>query len=189
MNRRVATAFIDAVLLMLMVFVLLPHQPDEAAADEARVGDLVVEISWCEDCHTDVDLWVRSPGDAPVGYSRTRGKHFSLLRDDLGLGKDAARGELAATRTLPDGQWVVNVHAYKDTGGNLPVTVEVDIWYRIPGSKVRSPVFSGERELSRVGEEITVARWEMQGGKMLPGSLHMSPVELRTGRASMGGGP
>lgn len=185
MNRRSATVFVDALLIMLMVLVLLPHKPELDIEDDARAGDLVVQIWWTECSRTDVDLWVKSPGDRPVGYSRLRGVHVSLLRDDVGHDEGCERWELASSRTLTDGEWIVNVHLYGDIGEHAPIPVRVSIWYRTTGS-VKRPIWSGSVDLVRIGQELTAARWSMDRGALTPGSLHHSPIALR---AAASGGP
>lgn len=183
MNSRVATVFIDALLIMLLVFVLLPHKPSVAEADDTRAGDLVVEISWPDCQASDVDLWVQSPGDKPVGYSRLRGKHFSLLRDDLGATVSCNRSELAASRELVDGEWVVNVHLYTDRAQAVPFPVNVSIWYRRgaqPGLG-RTSIWSGNVTLQSYGQEVTAVRWKMFNGGLVPGSIHHTQTALRSG--------
>lgn len=179
MNRGAAIAFIDVFALMVMVLFLLPQKPDIAAADESRAGMLVVEARWAAEAHTDVDLWVEAPGDAPVGYSHLRGSYFSLFRDDLGNERSPARYEIAATRTVPDGEYTVNLHLYSDIGQNAPITVDVVCWYRnAEGGKVT--VWTGPATLSSVGSEVTVVRWRMRETVMDPASVHFTPKRIRS---------
>lgn len=183
MKRGLSPAFIDLFALMVVLFLLLPHRPETAAEADAYTGDLVVEISWCDRCHTDVDLWVRSPGDRPVGYSRLRGRHFSLFRDDLGGESVAFRGEIAAARVIPDGEYVVNLHLFSDKDNNAPVDVDVIAWSRENGSSDKIIIWEGTVTLSRVKQELTVVRWKMRDGKVDYGSIHMSPIDLRESNA------
>ena len=91
------TVFRDVILLALTGFVaivllLLPHLNPPAKADNEPTlppGNVIVEIRWPDDLDTDVDLWVKAPGDIPVGYSNKGGVTFNLLRDDLGRHADA----------------------------------------------------------------------------------------------------
>lgn len=189
MKRGLSPAFVDLLMLLVVLFILLPHRPEISVEDAARVGDMVVEISWPDGQRSDVDLWVRSPGDRPVGYSRLRGKDCSLLRDDLGNRDTPEREEILGCRSLPDGEWVVNLHLYTDIAGTAPFPVRVYIWYRPGGTSGRLPIYHDDVTLERTGQELTVARWTMQDGKFLPGSLHYSPVALRAPGQRIGGGP
>lgn len=183
MNRRVATVLVDALFLLLLVLVVLPHEPD--AEEETAVdlfAPLLVGARWPDGAYTDVDLWVRGPGDHPVGYSRHRGTYASLLRDDLGeMREDPAwRYELAAFSRFPDGEYVVNVHAYNDVGGRLPLDVRVDLWSRTPEEGYRH-IWSGSARLTHLGQEVTVVRFRVSGGEPVPGSFNDVHTPLRIG--------
>ncbi len=86
------TVFRDVLMLALvgfvaMVIMLLPHlSKSQQESDEHRApGSVVVEIHWPNHLSVDVDLWVRAPGDVPVGFFNQGSQFFNLLRDDLGL--------------------------------------------------------------------------------------------------------
>lgn len=174
-------SFVDLFALMLAILFLLPTKPDIAEADNARAGMLVVEAHWPDYSKTDIDLWVKAPGDNPVGYSRLRGNYFSLFRDDLGI-EDGARWrfEIAAARVIPDGEYAANLHAYRDMGGRLPFLVDVVVWYRAGTSNSKTVVWQGAVPVARPGQEITALRWSMRDGRYVPGSIHYSPIDLRS---------
>src|SRR5688572_5701866 len=75
----------------------------------------------------DVDLWVQAPGDVPVGYSNKSGRIFNLLRDDLGRAQDITdyNYEVAYTRRMPGGEYVVNLHMYRGRSVSYPVGVKI----------------------------------------------------------------
>jgi len=173
-----SVAFVDTLFIILAVLMLLPMKPDMARDDEARAGMVVVEAHWQDAARTDVDLWVQSPADRPVGYSRLRGNYFSLFRDDLGSDTTPWRYEIAATRAIPDGEYIVTLHAYTDAGINLPMNVDVVVWYRnADGAKIH--IWRGLVPLTYVTQEATAVRWSMQGGAFVAGSIHHSPAQLR----------
>lgn len=178
MNRRVSTVMVDVLLLMLLVFVLLPHRPEEAKED-ARVGQLAVEIRWADGLDTDVDLWVRAPGEQPVGYSRTRGSYFSLLRDDIGNDRAPWRHEITASRDVPDGEYQANVHLFSDRGGHAPLTVDLVVWYKHGDPPSTYVIWRGSVELLAKGQELTVVRWRMREGRFVAGSIHFTQEPLR----------
>jgi hypothetical protein len=177
-NRRVSTVMVDVLLLMLLVFVLLPHKPEDAK-ENAQVGQLAVEIRWADGLRTDVDLWVRAPGDRPVGYSRTRGRFLSLLRDDIGNDRAPWRHEIIAGREVPDGEYQANLHLYSDAGGHVPLRVDIVVWYKHGNPASTYVVWSGSVDLKAVGHELTVVRWRMDDGRFVPGSIHYTQEPLR----------
>ncbi|MFD0386762.1 hypothetical protein ACFQ4K_01335 [Tistrella bauzanensis] len=91
------TVFRDVITLALLGFIavvilMLPHLNPPRKLDAAEInapGNVIVEALWAADLDTDVDLWVKAPGDVPVGYSNKGGVIFNLLRDDLGRYGDA----------------------------------------------------------------------------------------------------
>src|SRR6266511_3057031 len=90
MDEETLTVWLDTALLMLGGFVLMtmlmmtvmnpPAQSSEADGTQAP-GNVIVEIQWPDKFDADVDLWVKAPGDVPVGYSNKSGRVFNLLRD------------------------------------------------------------------------------------------------------------
>lgn len=180
---RPSVAFIDALALMLLILVLLPTRPDIAASDESRTGTMVAEAHWPDGSHADVDLWVQSPDDKPVGYSRLRGNYFSLFRDDLGTDYTSQwRYEITAARgTIRDGEYVFNLHLFSDGAAEAPIPVDVVVWYKTPRDG-RLVLWRGVVMLRFTGEEVTAVRFRMQNEALLPGSLHHTLAHLRAER-------
>lgn len=137
-------------------------------------GNLVASIAWPAGS-IDVDLWVKSPGDEAVGYSRKSGKVWSLLRDDLGTSNDLSgmNFESAFTRGLPDGEYIVNVRCY-GCAGKTPVPVSVEV--RLATGEL---VWSGTVVLVSDKQEKTALRFVMRGGKVVPGSASHVFREIR----------
>lgn len=182
MNRRVATVFIDALLLFLLVLVILPHEPAPRATPTVDLfAELIVGARWPDGTKADVDLWVRAPGGHPIGYSRTRGEASSLTWDDVGvIDEPPWRYEAAIVREARDGEYVVNLHLYLNKGAELPIPVEVVAWRKLPNEV--SEIWSGRAELLHQGQEITVVRFELRDGRLLPGSAHDAHLALRPAR-------
>ena len=183
------TVFRDVIMLALLgfaaiVMLLLPHlnPPVEAAAAAPPPGNVVVEVRWPDDLDTDVDLWVEAPGDVPVGYSNKGGQIFNLLRDDLGHGQDASRWnyEVAYSRGTPAGEYTVNLHLYRNNAGRLPIPVVVVVSVKHDPDTSMQPIATENVELARVGQELTVIRFTLDGmGKLVPGSIHHLQRGLR----------
>ena len=87
------TIFRDVMLLALSGFVapvamMIPFISPPAEAEQetstTEPGTVIVEIHWPPELDTDVDLWVKAPGDRPAGHSYKGGAWVDLPRDDLG---------------------------------------------------------------------------------------------------------
>lgn len=184
------TVFRDVILLALSGFVavvllLLPHlHPPLEAKESPPPGNVVIELHWPADIDADVDLWVEAPGDQPVGYSNKGGRLFNLLRDDLGRFLDITKinYEVAYSRGIVPGEYIVNVHLYRNgiEDQTLPVTIvasvkknSTDRLRRIATTKV---------DLTYSGEETTAIRFSMnKEGRLVTGSVNSLFKPLRSG--------
>jgi hypothetical protein len=186
------TVFRDVITLALAGFVscvllLLPHINPQAKAEavgEEPPGNVIVEIRWPDAMTCDVDLWVQAPGDVPVGYSNKSGAFFNLLRDDLGDVMDATNlnYEIAYSRGLAAGEYVANVHLYRNDAGVLPVPVTMVVSVKSPEGTSSRQILTTKAELAREGEELTVLRFNLDAeGGLVPGSVHSLYKALRAG--------
>lgn len=179
-----AIIFRDLLLSMLLgmvaLVVLANFEPTVDNKDLVNPpGNLIVSITW-EAGPTDVDLWLMAPGeDKPVGYSNKDGKVWNLLRDDTGVqGHDIGINyENAFSRGLPEGEYIVNLHAYRVTA-NLKVQFEVAINNR--NGTPMSVLFADTITLKETGEEVTAVRFKIgTDGKVDPNSIHRITTKLR----------
>jgi len=182
------TVFRDVIMLALLGFVvvavlMLPHlNPPEAQASARPPGNVVVEVRWPDGMNADVDLWVAAPGDKPVGYSNKGGRVFNLLRDDLGRVNDSTplNYEVAYSRGMPEGEYAVNLHLYRNDSGIAPIecTVEVSLQKTLDRPPVR--VATRQVQLRHLGQETTVLRFSLdKNGDVVHDSLHDLPRPLR----------
>ncbi|MCZ6744791.1 MAG: hypothetical protein O7D31_08980 [Alphaproteobacteria bacterium] len=186
------TVFRDVIMLALLGFVtivilLLPHlnPPVEANEPSQPPGNIIVELRWPDDVDADVDLWVEAPGDMPVGYSNKGGRIFNLLRDDLGNTNDATKlnYEVAYSRGIPAGEYTVNLHLYRSKNRYLPIPAVVAVGIKADRNAAVLPITTGNVELVRVGQEITVVRFAIdERGMLVPGSIHELQRDLRAAR-------
>ena len=184
------TVFRDVVLLALigfvaMVIMLLPHITLAKKESEAlkAPGNVVVELHWPSEHAVDVDLWVKAPGEYPVGFWNQGGPTFNLLRDDLGSEGDATdeNYEISYSRGIPPGEYIVNAHMYGrlKRGMTVPATVVVSVRkkydqaYQILKTVVR---------LSRHNQEETAFRFRLTAeGDLVAGSVSTLRRSLITG--------
>ena len=186
------TVFRDTIMLALAGFVsvvvlLLPHiNPKAKEADQVgdkAPGNVIVEVQWADGLDADVDLWVRAPGDRPVGYSNKAGEIFNLLRDDLGKPLDVTNlnYEVAYTRGTPAGDYVVNLHLYRALATTLPVNVQVVTSLRATAQGDSQPLVTTTVPLFKVGQELTAIRFRLDDkGRLVPGSVNSLYKPLRS---------
>jgi hypothetical protein len=178
--------FIDLLCGFLMMIIIQVNPPSEQAIKTPPPpGNASVLISWQEG-DSDVDVWLSAPGEpSPVGYSNKNGAVWDLLRDDTGLPpRDTVNPiksnyENAYTSALPDGEYIVNVHAYGITDP-YPFAVAVEVIVNTGGSSM-DKVFSGTVAFSVAGEEITAVRFSIRNGALDRSSINSFPIKLRSG--------
>ena len=185
------TVFRDVIFLALAGFVavvllLLPHlhPPKEAEAAIRSPGNVIVEIRWPDDIDADIDLWVEAPGDTPVGYSNKGGAIFNLLRDDLGQRGDTTElnYEISYSRGVPAGEYTVNVHLYRNSGGYVSIPVTISVSVKAKSNESARRVLTTELLLENEGEERTAFRFSLDDkGRLMRESVHDLPKPLRSG--------
>ncbi len=169
-----------------MVVMLLPHvSPKKKQTEEHHApGNVIVEMHWPNDMPVDVDLWVRAPGDSPVGFFNQGGKVFNLLRDDLGFEGDASNlnYEVSYSRGIPPGEYVANVHMYGVLWDGKPVPVRVIVSVKKPREDTVQ-ILQTEVTLNRHNQEITAFRFRLnEDSDLVPGSVSTLHTPLITGR-------
>ncbi len=186
----VGTVFRDVILLALLGFVAIvvlvlpllnpPAKAEKGIADPP--GNVIVEIRWADELNADVDLWVQAPGDVPVGYSNKGGLIFNLLRDDLGHRGDATglNYEVSYSRGIPEGEYAVNVHLYRNSDSTYPVEVKVVATIRSDASSSVTQLLETKVNLRHENEEITALRFTLnKSGELVAGTVHSLQKELR----------
>jgi hypothetical protein len=176
--------FID-LLCGFLFMIILQVNPKAVEAKEVAPppGNVFVTVSWGKG-DSDVDVWLSGPDEpVAVGYSNKNGTVWDLLRDDTGVGTNDKEGltnvENAYTSGLPDGEYIVNVHAYGLTEG-VPFPVRVEVLLNTGGSSTDT-VYSGTVTFEAFGEELTVVRFSVRNHSLDRGSIHSVPIKLRTG--------
>lgn len=188
-----AWAFRDLLFLLVLAFMALSVVDPPKAQDEQQSppGQLIVTLGWQHDRDIDVDLWVRGPGDGPVGYSRRTGSVFDLLHDDRGRSVecagqpaecDDARTEIAVARALPEGEWTVNAVAFKSYDGAYPVAVWITVERLDRETHAATRLFRAAGVLTADHQEITLLNFRTDAhGEVLAGSANDLPHRLWEG--------
>ncbi len=166
----------NVMLILTAIIVIVLTQVNPKAKDNPDAlpppGNIAVLACWPAGS-IDVDLWLGSPTDKPVGYSRKSGLIWALLRDDLGTTNDASpvNCESAFARLTPSGEYVVNLHGY-----SVPSPVMVHVEVALNGSLLAKT----DMEI-RQRQERTVIRVTLDGkGTIVPGSANQVYRPLRT---------
>ena len=179
-------AYRDLLIALLVVFMAMAALALVAATKVqsagVRQGSLVIQLRWDHARDADVDLWVKAPDDAPVGFSHPGDRHCNLLRDDLGrqLDPESRNEELVVCRGQPAGEYVVDVMLYHSYDGSLPVATTVEV-SRLDADGVIT-VLHRRLELAREGEQATVWRFALaRNGDLVPGSVNHLFLPLYAG--------
>jgi hypothetical protein len=185
------TVFRDVIMLALigfvaMVIMLLPHISKEQrqTQDTNAPGNVIVEMHWPSELPNDVDLWVKAPGEGPVGFWNQGGEVFNLLRDDLGSIGDATdeNYEVSYSRGIPAGEYVVNVHMYGPPPKGKVVPVKVVVSVKRPLEETRQ-LLETTVELHRHNQEETAFRFRLTGdGDLVEDSVSTLRYPLITRR-------
>jgi hypothetical protein len=170
---------LNAGLLVGMLLIAPLPKPETPKETDRSAGNISVYVFWPEG-DTDIDTHMRDPAGEHVYFSRRAGKVWNLLRDDLGNTADLGTRnfENGFARGLPPGEYVVNVHAYRNNA-RFPVEVEAELRIQ-PELKAGSAVtFIARATLDHIGDEATMFRFLIDNdGKLVPGSVHNQFVPL-----------
>lgn len=167
--------YVDFLFLLVLAFVLLINPPTNDG-EVAAPGNMTVAITWPAGPQ-DVDLWMRGPGERPVGYSNKSGRVHNLLRDDLGVNGDIlpANMEHGYSRGVPAGEYVYAAHCYSC---GKPVTVNFEIRKGAPGARQKL-LFQGAVTL-QPAQERALVRFRLDvNGNVVPGSVSEVAESLR----------
>lgn len=187
------TVFRDVIFLTLvgfiaMVIMLLPHikkESAEEAKDHKAPGQVIVEMQWPPTMPYDIDLWVKAPGEQPVGFWNQGGLVFNLLRDDLGDEGDATKQnyEVSYSRGIPQGEYVVNIHMYGPLPRGVVVPVIVTVSTRQEFGHTRQ-ILNTTVRLDRRNQEETAFKFRLTSeGDLIKSSVSTLRHPLITGNA------
>lgn len=172
------------IMIMVLFVVLVQVQAvlKEVTEGMKPPGTVNVMVVWPQG-DTDVDLWVKGPGESQgVGYSAPNGILFNLLRDDLGTQPDLTNinMESSISRGAPAGEYIINLHCYRCPTAPFMVNVEVSLNKEKPGSKPKV-LFTATADLMNTGQERTVMRFHLDAnGDVVPNSMDFTFTPIRT---------
>ncbi len=191
MDEETLTVWLDTALLMLGGFILMtvlmmsvvnPLAQSAETEGEQAPGNVIIEAQWRDGLDADVDLWVAAPGDRPVGYSNKAGVVFNLLRDDLGKAQDVTdyNYEVAYSRGMPSGEYVVNVHMYRGIGVTYPIEVKLVASVKSDPQDTAQQLVSTTVRLRHENDQVTAFRFRLDSeGHLVTDSINSLYKELR----------
>ena len=157
-------ALLGFVVMFVLAFLMINPVARTGAVDAK--AEFLVTLSWPDGRSEDVDLYVEDPAGNLVWFRQREAGLMHLDRDDLGRSNDVIRvagreivhplnQEIVSIRGVLPGEFVVNVHLYREHGGGaVPATVKVEKL----NPKVEL-VFYGAVTLDEQGDEATAVRF------------------------------
>jgi len=109
------------------------------------------------------------------------------LRDDLGDTADLTglNYEFSYSRGVPEGEYAVNVHLYRNATGVYPIPATIVVSLKRPGQKSAKQILVSNHDLLAQGEEATIFRFSIDDkAKLVAGSVHNLPKKLRNKKKS-----
>jgi len=175
-NYSCNTSFLDLLFNMLLAFTalfvlsfaLINQNKDQSKSSVEVKAELIVTMTWPDDMDNDIDIYIEDPlGNLLFFRSREVGL-MHLDRDDLGFRNDMVdtpqgpvkypyNREIVTFRGYHQGEYCVNVHAYKMNDKRpCPVTIQVD---KI-NPKLKTMMIS-QAVLESQGDEKTALRFKL----------------------------
>ncbi len=168
-NDLLWTIFAVILVVTVLVAIKKPETPKETAR---AAGNVSVYVFW-RPGDIDIDTHLRDPNGQHIYFSQRAGTVWNLLRDDLGNADDltASNFENAYARGLPAGEYIVNVHAYRNNE-TYPVMVEAELRIE-PKMGGGHTTFTAHATLDHLGDEATMFRFSIDAtGNLVPGSIN-----------------
>lgn len=182
------------VFLFMIAFMLI-NPPNSKKIDPK--AEVMIVLEWNEKSFDDIDLWALLPSDKAVGFRSREHDGVHLERDDLGIINDYVAAdketkynylnrEVIVLRKAADGRYVVNVHYYRDNEYSYPDLAEEDkspIKCKVTIIKLNpqyTELYRGEVILEKVGQELTVVQFDINGGTIENFSQDQRPFVIST---------
>jgi len=166
-------ALLGFVVMFVLAFLLINPVAKTGAVDNK--AEFLITLTWPDGRREDVDLYVADPEGRMVWFRSREAGLMHLDRDDLGLGNDVievsgkkvvnpVNQEIVSIRGIASGEYVVNLHLYRDDRGK-PVPTKIKVEKLNPKVQI---VYYGDLDLNRRGEERTAVRFSIKPD----GSVH-----------------
>lgn len=176
---------------LLVLFLFMVHLNDPSFNDPNKIP-FENTVEWKGDSPVDIDTWTWCTNPATglweiVSYQKRKGSFFVLNQDDRGFREnepaDNVNKEIVVSlgNKLPAALCGINLHVYGLNGGTLPIdaTVSTVLFKGQEGGKQIVLLDQKVFTLTRIGEEITVTSFEIDGtGSFVVGS-NKTVIQMR----------
>ena len=156
--------FLLATMILLVIavcFIIV----EQNKADIKTKAEFVITIDWDGEQNNDVDIWILDPQENLLWYREKEIGVMHLDRDDLGHLNDyqvingesvpiKVNQEIVTIRGVVEGEWVINLHLYRQSNKN-PTNTTISLIKLNPKATI---IFSKKLELKTYWKQITVAR-------------------------------
>ena len=153
-------------MLAFMIIIVFPwiSQKKQSSEEQIRIGDLHIELVWESKSNVDLDLIARGPDGETVFFRHGEGNILNLVRDDRGILNDDTgfNFEHIISRSIPDGEYLVNVIVYSLAEGELPVEAKI-----VVTQKDQSLKLNASKILDEVKKEVSVLKFVVIDGKIV----------------------
>jgi hypothetical protein len=159
-------ALLGFVVMFVIAFLLINPVAQTGAVDNK--AEFLITLTWPDGRKEDVDLYVADPEGRLVWFRSREAGLMHLDRDDLGLSNDVievagkkvvnpVNQEIVSIRGIASGEYVVNLHLYRDDRGK-PVPTKVKVEKLNPKVEL---IYYGDVTLAGRGEERTAVRFSV----------------------------
>jgi hypothetical protein len=122
----------------------------------SKKGEFIIQADWSRERNEDIDLWLRNPDDS-VTWFRNKETNISMAyRMETGEITPNPNQEIITIRGIHAGEYVLNIHNYRELKGNEPVIVTVTIIKLNPKAEL---MLKKEILITEKWEQITVTRF------------------------------
>ena len=149
----------------------------------------MIELKWADESPNDIDLYIKGPTGSIIYYANRENGYITLKRDDLGLDNDIfevngkltkvlRNYEVTTMSTLPDGDYVINVHFFaKRKNGPDFEPVEVRVTSLQPYIVIHDSTISLESD-----QERTILTFTVKDGRI---SEKRDDIQVKLRRSKM----
>lgn len=165
---------------------------------------VMFEMSWDDKSYHDIDLYLKGPDNKVVYYANKTNGYITLKRDDLGFQTDTyeingkvevveRNYEITTMSSLPDGDYVVNVHFYA-RGKRRPTdpvnikvaNLEQEVFVRVTSIQPFK-IIADTSTILKYFQERTILVFKVSDGKIVEVRDDIQ-VRLRKKHSERGGG-
>lgn len=114
-------------------------EPEAKKAELRTKAEYIISMTWLQEDSNDIDIWVLDPAGNLISFKKMSAGLTHIDRDDLGKAGDVFttsdgrtvsydyNQEIVTIRGFIPGEWIINIHLYKQNQKDFPSKVSVRI--------------------------------------------------------------